>query len=133
MELPDEGPRLCCLAGPCGHYVELAQVSRVINGVEHRTIYRYCRLLAEESGTMPLRELTIRFCTGYSPSVTSLDGWRQRLRMSEMQMKSVRKFGGTPTLLLRLARFADVMAKSVKSSMEEIEKQGEDDGSHKAP
>lgn len=98
-EGPEAGwPILCCVAGPCKHYLEIAQVTRVITGVEHRNLYRYCRLLAEDNGTMALQELTIRSCTGYSPPWYSLSGWRQRLLMISLQIRAARQSGGTITL-----------------------------------
>lgn len=97
-------PRLCCVVGPCRHYAEIAQVSGVVSGVEHRTLYRYCRLLTEEGGTMSLRELTIRWCSSYSPPVLSMDGWRHRARMSGLGARSMRKALGTLPIMLRMSR-----------------------------
>lgn len=104
-------PRLCCIAGPCQHYLDIAQVSQVVGGVEHRTIYRYCRLLQESSGTMELRELTLRFCSGYKPPLWSIDGWLQRVRMAQLQVIAARRFRGTVPLAIKVL---SLLARSAK-------------------
>lgn len=106
MTPPSDGfSRIPCLAGPCKHFMEIAQVTGLVRGenvdIETRRRYRYCRLLSEESGTMTLHEFTFRYCTKYEPPLLSLDGWAWKIKSSHLLMKAALRSRVTPSLRLQ--------------------------------
>ncbi len=106
MSPPSDGfARIPCLAGPCKHFMEIAQVTGLVRGenvdIETRRRYRYCRCLTEESGTMTLHEFTFRYCTNYAPPLLSLDGWAWKIKSSHLLMKAALRSRVTPSLKLK--------------------------------
>jgi len=88
----DDGqPPLPCLEGPCRHFTEIGQVQGVVEGYEHVRRYQYCERLTEETTTMTLHELNIRYCTRYAPPWWRWCGWRQRLRSAPYMIRRARR------------------------------------------
>ena len=98
----EEQPPLPCLEGPCKFFTEIGQVQGVVEGHEHLRRYQYCERLMEETTTMTLQELTIRYCSRYAPPLWKWSGWRQKLRSAPYQMRAARKAYFAPKISIRI-------------------------------
>lgn len=112
----DDLPRIPCTEGPCRHFVEIAQVQGVVEGVEHRRLYRFCRLVDEEFGTMRVDELVLRGCTAFDPPTLSPRGWLQKINSSTYHIAAGRRHHYDIPVQVRLLGLAHTVLRAASKA-----------------